>query len=247
MPTGLTDAPKTGFWLAPATSADAKSTVEVQIFPQPTWVEYPSADLGEIQETADGRVIVQVSNLDPRRRSWHWTNFGPESLSYERQYQFMRSLKARDRRAQGQSPYVYVYDATSDQLEINRSILFATGSLSGTTATVPNFSSVVHTGHLTNAWLEILPATSGGSSAAYQRRRVTAAGSSTSLTLESAFTSDTLGNSDMLLSWSQPAWFRARVVEVTRELRNEGGPVRYGDSRFVFVIDDDLNTTLSNL
>jgi hypothetical protein len=66
---------------------------------------------------------------------------------------------------------------------------------------------------------------------------VTAA-SNTSLTLEDSFSSDTLNNSDILLTWQQPVWFRARVVEVTREIRSEGGAVRYSSSRLVFVVDD---------
>lgn len=248
MPTGLTDAPKTGFWIAPADNTGAKSSVETQLLPYPTFVEYPSTDLGEIQETADGRVVVQVSNLDPRRRVWHWSNFGPEIATYERQYQWMRTLLARDRRARGQSPYVYVFDGSSNLLELDRSIDFTGASLSGTTVTVPTMASLVNFNQLTNAWVEVLAATTGTDSpAVYERRRVVSASSATSLTIESAFSSDTLNNSHLLLSWTQPVWFKARVVEVGRDLRSEGGSVRYTDTRLVFVIDDDINTTLSNL
>lgn len=247
MPTGLADAPKNGFWIAPAETAGTKSTKEVQLLPYPTYVEYPGNDMGEIQETADGRVVVQVSNLDPRRRTWHWVNYGPEILTYERQYQWMRALHARERRMRGQSPYVYVYDGSSNLLEIDRSIEFATGTLAGTSVTVSNFTAVVHQENLANAWLEVLPATSGGSTAAYERRRVVSAPTATTLTLEQAFSTNTLGSSRLLLTWTQPAWFRARVIEVGRDFDTSGGNVRHPDTRFVFVIDDDIKTTLSNL
>jgi hypothetical protein len=236
MPAGLTEALKSGYWVAPATTAGSKSSVETQLYPYPTTVEYPWQDIGNIQETADGRVVVQRSTHDGRRHTWTWSNYGSEVLPYERQYHMLRSLRARDRQTLGQSPYIYVYDGTADGMQLRRSILFTNAAISGTTVSIPDLSGVVHTSALGNSWLEILPAT-GGSSAAYERRRVTAA-SNTSLTLEDSFSSDTLNNSDILLTWQQPVWFRARVVEVTREIRSEGGAVRYSSSRLVFVVDD---------
>jgi hypothetical protein len=238
MPAGLTEAPKNGFWVSPATTTGAKSTVEVQLFPYPTWVEYPWQDIGEVQETADGRTVVQVGNHDPRRYSWVWANFGNEIATYERQYQHLRSFRARDRQVLGQNPYAYVYDGSVDGMQLRRAILFTNASLSGTTVAIPDLSSTVHASAITNGWLEITPAT-GGSSAAYERRRVVTV-TNTSLTLESAFSSDVLNNSDVLLTWQQPVWFRVRVVEVTREMRSEGGSVRYNSTRFAFVVDDTV-------
>jgi hypothetical protein len=58
------------------------------------------------------------------------------------------------------------------------------------------------------------------------------------LLLEEAFTTDDLASSNLLLTWAQPAWFRVRVVDVVRELRQDGGPVRYGNTVFAFIVDD---------
>lgn len=243
---GLTSAPKVGFWVSPATTTGTRSSVELQLSPGPTSVEYPNMELGEMIDTADGRVVMQVGNADPRRHAWLWANYGPEVPNYERQYRWLESLKSRFRYASGQSPYVYVYDGTSRRLHVTRSLEITGASLNGTTVTVPSFASKVNAAHLRDAVLEVLPAT-GGSAAAYERRSVLTAPTSTTLTLPDAFSTNTLGASKLRLTWTQPVWWKVRVLDTIRELRNEGGSVRYPMTRFQFVIDEPMGTIFDTL
>lgn len=247
MPQGLADAVKTGFWVAVEENNQVKSDLEIQLYPAPSRVEYPNAELGDAVETADGRVVFQVSNTDPRRRTWGWSNYGPELVNYERQHRWLESLKSRTRYARQQRPYVYVLDATTGLLNVRRDLTINSGmTLAGTSVTIPNITSKVAVGYLKNATLEVLPATTSTSAAEYERRIVTSA-TATTLTLESAFSTNTLGNSKLLLSWSQPVWWKARVLDTTRDLRNEGGRVRYTESRFQFVIDEAMTTLTDTL
>lgn len=250
MPTGLASAVKVGFWVSMADASGNKVTADTEIYPAPTRVDYPNAELGEAVETADGRVVFQVSSADPRRRAWIWNNYGPEILSYERQYQFLDSLKARYRYARGLSPFIYVFDGTTRRLDLNRRVRIGTPiTVSGTSVTIPNIASLVADGYLKNAVLEILPATTNSSPAVFERRTVLAAATTTNtiLTLNTAFSSNTLNNSTLLLSWSQPVWWKVRVLDTTRELRTEGGPPRYTESKFQFVLDDDVAETQQTL
>lgn len=238
MPTGTTLAPKQGFWISFADANGAKSSVEQELSPYPSTVSYPTEDLGTVQETADGRVVVQVTGSDPRRRTWTWKNYGLDIPIYERQYRLLLSLRARHRQARGQSPYVYVYDGVTRSLLVNRSITVTGGiTLSGTTVTVPSLAAQVNSAHLASAWVEVLP---GTSPAQYERRRVVSSGSATTLTLESAFSSNTIGTSQLLITWTQPMWFKVRVLDTTRTLSEENSRSRFTDTLFRFVIEDDL-------
>jgi hypothetical protein len=245
MPTGLTNAPLTGFWVSPADDTGNKSSKDVRLAPAPTSVEYPNQDLGEVVETADGRVVFQASNYDPRLRTWAWSNYGPSVTPYETQQRWLESLRARLRYSRGQSPYVYVYDGASGLFSLTRSLRIGTPTtMNGTTVTIPNISAVVHPDHLKNAVLEVLPATSSSSTSAYERRTVFSA-TNTSLTLTEEFSTNTLGNSRLLLTWEQSVWWRVRVLDAVRDLRREGGTVRYTESRFRFAVDDDMSPTVS--
>jgi hypothetical protein len=245
MPTGLTNSPQTGFWVSPGDVSGNKSSKDIRLAPAPTSVEYPNEDRGEVVETADGRVVFQASSYDPRLRTWSWANYGPTISTYESQQRWLESLRSRLRYSRGQSPYVYVYDGTTGLFNLQRSLRIGTPiTVSGTSVTIPNISSVVHPGHLKNAVLEVLPAASSSSTAAYERRTVFSA-TNTSLTLTEAFSTNTLGNSRLLLTWEQPVWWRVRVLDAVRDLRKEGGLVRYTDSRFRFTVDDDMSPTVS--
>lgn len=247
---GLTDAVRTGFWIAVGEADNGRSALAVEIYPSPTSVEYPETDRGQAVETADGRVIMQTSNLDPRRRSWIWSNYGPEVLAYERQYRWLESLKARSRYARQQSPYVYVFDGTTRNLDLSRRLTINNANVNfvlnaNGTVSIPSVSGVVADGYLVGAAVDML---AGTSPAAYQRRTVltaTTVGAVTTLTLSEPFMNGAAiatskGNSNLLLSWQQPVWWRVRVLDTTRILRNEGGRVRYTTSKFQFVIDDDV-------
>jgi hypothetical protein len=237
MPVTGTTTPLQGFRIAMADANGNKTSQETLLHPAPTRVEYPTSELGEVVETADGRVVVQVSSRDPRRRTWAWVNFGPEVVTYERQQRWLQQLTARTRLAQGLPPHIYVYDGTTGLLNLNRS-LETTASASGTIVTVPSLASVVSPDALKNAVLEVLPATTGGSNFPYERRTILAA-TATTLTLADPL-SGALGTSKIVIQWSQPAWWKARVIDTTRELRGDGGTVRYSATKFTFVIDEEM-------
>lgn len=247
---GLTEAVRSGFWVAVAETDNGRSALAIEIYPAPTAVEYPEQDRGQQVETADGRVVVQTSNLDPRRRAWTWANYSPDILTYERQYRWLESLKARSRYARQQSPYVYVFDGTTRNLDLSRRLTInntnANFVLNGNgTVSIPSVASVVADGYLAGAALDMLP---GTSPAAYQRRTVVSAvtlGGTTTLTLADSFRdganiATNKGTSNLLLSWQQPVWWRVRVLDTTRSLRNEGGLVRYSITKFQYVVDDDV-------
>lgn len=247
---GLAEAVRAGFWVAVAEPDNGRSALAVEVYPAPTAVEYPEQERSQLIETADGRVVVQTTSLDPRRRAWLWTNYSPTILTYERQYRWLESLKARTRYARQQSPYVYVFDGTTRLLDLARRLTVANASSNFTlnangTVTVPALTTVVQDGYLAGATVELV---GGNTTSTYQRRTVTAAvtaGNTTTLTLADPFrdgasVATNKGTNNLLLSWLQPVWWRARVVDTTRVLRNEGGLVRYSTTRFQFVIDDDV-------
>jgi hypothetical protein len=236
MPITLTTAPKPGFWIAMADLTGAKTAQETQLSPAPTAVEYPNTARGEFVDTADGRVVVQVSNRDPRRHSWTWMNFGPEITTYERQYQWLQQLASRTRLSLGLSPYVYIYDSATRLLNVNRSMTITPSGVSGTTITVPSMSSTVFPANLKNGVVEVLSA-AGGSSFPFERRSILNA-TSTTISITDAL-SGSLGASQILVTWSEPAWWKVRIVDTTRELRGEGGSVRYSASKLTFVIDEE--------
>jgi len=237
MPVTTTTAAKSGFWIAMADASGAKTAVETRLHPGPTRVEYPNTSLGDVVETADGRVVVQVSNRDPRRRSWIWTNFGPDVVIYERQQRWLQQLTARVRMGLGLPSQVYVYDGATGLLNVDRNFTTTVSGVTGNTLTIPSLPGSVVPANLKHAVVEVLPAT-GGSSFPYERRSVLLA-TSTTLLLDDPL-SGSLGASGVLLTWSEPAWWKARVLDTTRELRGEGGSVRYSTSKLVFVIDEEI-------
>lgn len=211
-----------------------KLNQDVQLQPGPTRVEYPNVDLGEIIETADGRVVTQVTNRDPRRRTWIWANAGPEIVTYERTYKWLQQLTARTRMARGLSPQIYVYDGVTGLLNVNRQVELTVSATVGRTLTVALPANVGPT-QLVNAVVEVLP---GTTAYPFERRSVNGA-TSTSLTIEDPF-SGPIGTSKVLLTWSEPAWWKARVLDTTRELRGDGGSVRYSNTKFTFVVDEEI-------
>jgi hypothetical protein len=214
-----------------------KAGPEVKLHPAPTRVEYPSNALGETIDTADGRVIVQVSNRDPRRRSWIWSNFGPEMSIYERQHRWLQDLLSRRRLALGLPPHIYVCDNITGLLNQERAHTTNVSQMQGALLTVPSLPVSVSPSQLVGAVVEVLP---GGSAAPFERRSVLQA-TNTTLLLDQALSAP-LSGSQIILAWSEPVWWKVRVLDPTRELRGDGGSVRYSNSRFVFVIDEGVHS-----
>lgn len=228
-------APKAGFWVALADSTHNKSAVEVQLSPAPSRVDYPSEPLGEIIETADGRVVTQQANRDPRRRGWVWTNFGPLIATYERQYRWLEGLRARQRQSEGQSPYIYVYDGTTNLLNKRQALSRPGASLNGarTIFTVADVSGTVVASQLVNATVDVYV---GTETSARQRTVITAA-TNTTLSVDPAIDASLTGTLNLKINYLEPYWWRVRVLDTMRTPL-EAGNMRYAESRLVFVIED---------
>ncbi len=228
-------APKSGFWVALADSTHNKSAVEIQLNPAPSKVDYPSSPLSEFVDTADGRVVSQQPNKDPRRRGWVWSNFGPLIATYERQYRWLEGLRSRQRVKEGQSPYIYVYDGTTNLLN-KRSVLTRNGAtLNGarTVFTIADVSATVVASQLVNATVDVYV---GTATSAAQRSVITAA-TNTTITVDPAIDASVTGTLNLKINYLEPYWWRVRVLDTLRTPL-EAGNMRYAESRFVFVIED---------
>lgn len=231
----MSTAPKSGFWVALADSNHLKSAVEVQLNPAPSRVDYPNAPLGEMIETADGRVVTQQPNRDPRRRGWLWTNFGPMIATYERQYRWLEGLRSRQRLKEGQSPYIYVYDGTTNLLN-KRSVLTRNGAtLNGarTVFTIADVSGTVVASQLVNATVDVYV----GSATSAAQRTVVVAATNTTLTVQPSIDASVTGTLNLKITYLEPYWWRVRVLDTLRTPL-EAGNMRYAETRFVFVIED---------
>lgn len=223
--------PNTGFWVALASPTHTKSTVERKLDPAPSAIEYPNGPHGQMIETADGRVVMQQSTKDPRRRTWIWSGFFSNIANYERQYNWLESLRSRIRLQQGYSPYVYIYDGTSKLLNQRKVLTTTPSGRVGATFTVPDFSATVDPLTLKHAAVDLV----SGSGEAAERVSVVGA-TATTLTLEP---NPTMANvSQLVVRWLEPVWVRARILDTSRVLASSGGPTRYSESRLTFIIDD---------
>lgn len=230
--------PSKGFWVALATSTHARSAVTVELSPAPSRVDYPNAPLGEMIETADGRVVMQQPSKDPRRRSWVWTNFGPSITTYERQFRWLEGLRSRYRQQGGQSPYIYVYDGTTELMNKRWTITRTVTSITSINSerkvlNVADVSANVHPTVLTNAVVDLYV---GSETSATQRVSITSA-TNTALTCTQVIDASVTGTVTAKITWLEPNWWRVRVLDTTRTPL-EAGVMKYAESKFTFVIED---------
>lgn len=223
--------PPKGFWVALATSDHNRSAITVELDPAPTRVDYPSEPLGEVVETSDGRVVHQQLNKDPRRRSWVWANYGPSIQTYERQFRWLEGLRSRYRQQTGQSPYIYVYDGTTNLLNKRQSLTTPLISRTGNELTVADFTSIVHPSVLRHATVDLYV---DGETSASQRVSVEYA---TDTTLTVYPDVQVTGTVSLTITWLEPSWWKVRVLDTTRTPL-ESGLMKYAESKFVFVIED---------
>lgn len=220
------------FWVAVADPV-ANPTAARQLSPAPTRVSYDAAPLGSRRETADGRLIVQQPTLDNRVRAWEWVGYPGFLGAYERQFQFLSNLRSRYRYEAGLSPYIWVKEDSTKLLTRKVVVTGTAGSGTSNTLTVSGLTADAAVG----GQIEIFPASIGGSgTGAYQLASITA-NTSTVVTIAGTWGTIPTGAA-YAITYFASDWFQARVVEVSRELRPDGGNVRYDVSRFAFVIED---------
>jgi hypothetical protein len=228
----------TGFWIAVADNTGARvSGSELRLSPGPVAVDYAPDLLGSIRETAGGRAIVQQPSKDPRRREWIWKQYPGFSDAFIRQYRLLEALRSRYRVSQGLSPYVYLFDGTTSLFR-RRVEELVTIAGSGNTSTVLSLSpSPAWADTLEDASIEIAGSAVGGSGTGAGQLRSLASNTAGTLTVNTAF--QTIPNGAMaVVSYWVTDWFRVRVLQVSRKLRDDGGNVRYDETKLVFVVDD---------
>lgn len=212
---------------------------EVMLSPAPTVVEYPGEMNGEKVDTPDGRVIIQQPSNDARVRAWLWKGYPGMMPQYEKQYQLMQTFRSRYRQELGQSPYVWLKDNVTKKIRKKTNVI-ATVASSGSTSTVLTLSAAVTV--VADAVVEVLDATFGGTgTGVYQIRNVTSM-TTTTLTCP-AFATVPNGAKIKLNGWTDD-WFRARVIDCSRKMRDDGGNVRYDTTQFSFVIEDSAYNDL---
>lgn len=215
-----------GFFISPV---DPRVTpgFEQQLSPAPTVVNYPDGLNGDRVETPDGMLILQQPTKDSRSRQWVWRGYPGMLVPYEKQFQRLQAFRARYRQEAGQSPYVWVRDSTTKRLR-RRASVTATVTASGSTATTIQLTS--GTTVISDAVVEVISGTGVN-----QIRNVT---SMTSMVLTvPTLTTIPNGATVRITGWVDD-WFRVRVLDVSRKLRDEGGNVRYETTTLEFVIDD---------
>ncbi len=206
-----------------------------QLFPAPVAVDYPETRYGEERTTADGQVIVQQPGADARPRSWIWQNYEPTIGPYERQWQFLRSLRSRTRFESGHSPYIYIRDNETRLLQRRETVVLTLSGGGNTTTTLTAVSGA--TLDLVGGEVSILSAAAGGTgTGAYQTSTVQGVVGQV-LTLTTPIATVPNGARIAVTFWTSP-FFRARVLEVERVQERNSAKVRYASSTFRFVIDD---------
>lgn len=111
--------PTFGFWIAdamPGTHALDESS-KVLLAPGPSAVEYPQGPLGAVIDTADGRVVLQQPSKDNRRRAWVFQGMRAWMASYQALWPLLERTRSRYRLQGGKSPYVYLLDAETGELD----------------------------------------------------------------------------------------------------------------------------------
>lgn len=206
---------------------------EVMLSPAPTVVEYPGEMNGEKIETPDGRVVIQQPSNDARVRAWIWKGFPGFMPQYEKQYSLIQTFRSRYRQELGQSPYVYIKDTSTKRLRRKTNVI-ATVAASGSTTTVLSMSPAVTV--VSDAVVEVLGATFGGTGTGANQIRNVSSMTTTTITCP-AFTTIPHGAKLRITGWTDD-WFRARVIDVSRKMRDDGGNVRYDATLFSFVIED---------
>lgn len=206
---------------------------ELMLSPMPTIVQYPGDFNGEKLETPDGRVIVQQPANDARTRVWVWSNYPGNLVQYERQYRITQAFRSRYRQELGQSPYCWIKDNVTKKLRRKTNII-ATVAGSGSTSTVIQISPSVTV--VSDAVVEVLASSFGGTGTGANQINTVLSMTTTALTCP-AFATIPHGAKIRITGWVDD-WFRARVLDVSRKLKDEGGNVRYESTQFSFVIED---------
>jgi len=102
------------FWISPALSNGNRDTGTVYLLsPSPTYVDYGERLVKSVRES-EGRAIKQFSLINPKPKSWVWSNYTYSVPLYDAQYALLESLQehVRTEIASG-SAYVYLKETVT--------------------------------------------------------------------------------------------------------------------------------------
>lgn len=207
---------------------------ELTLSPAPTAVGYPEGLNGERLEAPDGKLIVQQPTLDARPRTWVWRGYPGMLIGYERQYQRLQTFRSRYRQEAAQSPYCWVKDSSTKRLRRRVSATLAVAAAGSTTSAITlNAATTV----IQDPVVEIIAGTGIN-----QIRTVTSM-TTTVLQVSPVLAAAPHSATVRLTGWVDD-WFRVRVLDVSRKLRDEGGNIRYDTTTLEFVVDDSTYNDL---
>lgn len=219
------------FWIAISDASGAKITASEYLLPfVPTRADYPVEALGTILETSDGQAIKQQPNKDSRRRAWVWSGYRDTVVGYTDFWHRIEGLLSRTRLSDGvTTPYIYVKEDVTRKLRIRDAISgTATGGTSNTLVTALTWTTNQYSGYL----VEIYEGVGAG------QTRAVISNDTNTLTVSPTWSTTPDNTSKFAVRGYTYPWLKARVLEVSRSLRDDGGPIGYPESKLVFVIDD---------
>jgi hypothetical protein len=88
-----------------------------QLSPGPTYVSYPDKFYNVVRTAKDGSAIIQTPLVDGRPRHWVWKNYKQTVPNYNQLYQQLLQYHYKWRLNAGSSPWVYVQDTETLNLE----------------------------------------------------------------------------------------------------------------------------------
>lgn len=220
------------FFLAKADNAGARiAASEVQVSPGPTRVEYPTEPLGSIVDTADGNVVKQQPVKDPRRRAWVWLGYPGWFTNYQTLWTLLEGHLSKFRKAEGAlTPYIYIKDTETKLLR--RRVTDPGTATAGAASTITDTGKAWTVNAYTGYVVELIQGTGAGQVRTIQSNTATA------LTVSPNWSVNPTAGTKYAVRGFVDDWFRARVLEVSQKLRDDGGLVRYDETKLVFVIDD---------
>jgi hypothetical protein len=203
---------------------------EIQLSPGPTRVDYPTETLFQSQETSGGSVIQQAPSRDPRRRAWVWAGYPGWMVAYQRLWATLESLRSTHRKAYGApTPYVYLRDTETQEL---RRRVVLTGTATGGSANTLVTTGLT-SGALVGFQLELVDGTGVG------QVRTIIGNTTTTVTVDAPWSINPVSGTKFVARGDSNDWFKARVTDVVRTNRQDGGLVRYEETKLVFVLDAD--------
>lgn len=219
-----------GFYISRANSAGSRlSSSDTLLSPAPTYVKYPVEALGKIIETSDGKAIQQQPTYDNRQRSWVWTNYFDAVPGYTTLWNTLTALRSRARKEAGAvTPYVYVKDDSTARLR--RKVIQNGTATAGGSNTLTDSGGAFPT--YTDYIIEIIDGQGAG------QVRTVLSNTSTQITVSENWSVNPNSTSVYQIRGWVDDWFRARVLDVSRDMREDRGTIIYATTTFTFVIDD---------